>query len=138
MNIFAQSVTRLRAVRDRDDTGALVPQSDWSSASQVVIGGVSVQPALTSEVRNAAGVQSTEEWLVFSPRGVVLDLVVGDRCQWQGTVFDVVGVPQSWPGHHSEVRLRKQPVTMLTATGVAAVLQQGLTGAVNAQEPYTP
>lgn len=138
MIIFGQSLTRIRATRLRDDTGTLVPQYDWTDASEVEIERLSIQPRPAQESRDAAGVQPTEEWMVFSRRGTVLDLIVGDRARFQGVVYDVVGVPQAWVGHHSEVMLRKQPLTRLDASGPTGVLHQGMTGGSNAQVPYTP
>ena len=138
MNIFGQSLTRIRADRLRDDTGTLVPQSDWTDAPEVEIESLSIQPRPPLESRDAAGIQPTEEWMIFSRRGVVLDLLAGDRARFRGVVYDVVGTPQDWPGHHSEVMLRKQPLTRLDAAGSTGVLRQGLAGATNAQVPYTP
>lgn len=141
--IYSQSVTRLRAQRIRDEGGTLTPQSNWANAASTVISGVSVQPVATSETRDAAGIQTTDEWKLYGPRGVKVDLQVGDRVLWDGRTLDVVGVPQTWPGlqagwHHSEITLRQSPPTRLGQRGVGAVLDAGVLGASGPQVKYTP
>ena len=139
--IYSQSFTRLRAPRLRDDGGTLTPQRDWVAAESTVISGVSIQPKMTSEQRDAAGVTVTDEWTIFSRRGVRLDLVNGDRVLWDGRTLDVIGSPQSWPGllagwHHSEITVKQSPFTRLTASGAAAVTHDAELGAANTQQTF--
>ncbi len=141
--IFSQSVTRLRATRLRDDSGALTPQSDWANATSTVLAGVSVQPVATSEVRDAAGIAQADEWILYGPRGAKVDLQLGDRVLWDGRTLDVIGVPQSWPGllagwHHSEIHLKASPPTRLPARGAAAVQEAADIGAMLPQRVWTP
>lgn len=137
MNPFGQSIVRLRGERLRDSNGILAPQVDPDTVERLVIDEVSVQPARTVEARDEAGVEASADWEVFSRPGVILDLIEGDRAEWDGVVYDVVGQPQSWPGHHSEIRLRRQPMTRTSATSAQAVLRDGLVGAQDSQV-WTP
>jgi hypothetical protein len=127
----------------RDDGGTLTPTRDWANATTATITGVSVQPVVTSEARDAAGVTTTDEWKLFGRHGIKIDLVNGDRVLWDGRTLDVVGVPQTWAGlssgwHHSEVTLKQSPFTRLNASGAAAVVHDAELNAAAAQATYTP
>ena len=141
--IYSSTVTRLRADRLRDDAGLLQPTRDWENATTTEITGVSVQPVTTSETRDAGGVLTTDEWRLYGPRGVKVDLVNGDRVVWDGRTLDVIGEPQSWPGltsgwHHSEIVLKASPPTRFAASGVAGILHDEEVRAATAQQTYTP
>lgn len=143
--IYSQTVTRLRATQIRDADGTLTPQRDWSTATATAITSVSVQPKMTSEQRDGAGVTVTDEWVLYGRRGVKIDLVNGDRVLWDGRTLDVIGAPQSWPAlfgsggwHHSEITLKQSPFTRLDATGVEATTRDAELLATNTQHTYTP
>jgi hypothetical protein len=141
--ITSQSVVRLRAVRLRDDTGALVPQSDWVNASRLTIPNVSVQPRETSETRDAGGVIPEETWTLFSARGSDVDIQAGDRIEWRDRLLDVVGNPQRWHGlpsttHHAEIILRATPPTRTGPVGVAAATTDAAMAPMYHQGVYEP
>ena len=141
--IYSSTVTRLRADRLRDDAGALQPTRDWANATSTTIANVSIQPVSTSEVRDAGGVLTTDEWKLYGRRGVKIDLVNGDRVVWDGRTLDVIGLPQSWPGlmsgwHHSEFTLKASPPTRFSASGVDGIVRDEEIRAASAQRTYTP
>jgi hypothetical protein len=142
--IYSQSYIRERAPQLRSpNSGVLLPQRDWDNATQVTVTGVSIQPVVTTETRDAAGIQSNEDWRIFSQRGVKLDLQVGDRVLWEGRVMDVIGLPQSWPGltsgwHHSEVLVRAQSPARLSGVGADGLVREGALEAMTPTVPYTP
>jgi hypothetical protein len=141
--IFSQTVIWLRAARLRDGDGSLTPQSDWANAAATTVIGVSIQPAGTTETRDAAGIIPTEDWRLFTRRGSVLPAAAGDRIVWDGRTLDVIGVPQTWPGilagsHHSEIILKVSPPTRLNAAGVGAILHDGQLATSYPQQVYQP
>jgi hypothetical protein len=142
--IYSQSVVRQRAAQLRSaNSGILLPQRDWAHASSVTITGVSVQPDQTTAVNDAGGVEVTDMWRLFGPRGVKLDIVQGDRVLWDGRTLDVVGAPQSWAGlgsgwHHTEIVMRQLPLTRLSGSGADGVAQDGTWAAAQSIIPYTP
>ena len=142
--IYSQTITRLRAPRFRDDAGSLQPTRDFANATTVTIPNVSVQPVMTDETRDNGGVLIIDEWKIFGPRGVDLDLTNGDRVLWDGRTLDVIGEPQAWPAllgpgfHHSEVTCKASPPTRLGASGVGAVLHDEEVRHATTQQTYTP
>jgi hypothetical protein len=141
--IFSQTVTRLRAPQLIDAGGVTRPQRDWPNAADVQISGVSVQPVMTTEARDAAGVLDSDQYRLYTRRGVTVDVQVGDRVVWQGLTLDVEGVPEAWPAviagglHHQEILLRRIPLTRQGSTTVTGVLHDNLLAAQE-QQSWSP
>lgn len=141
--IGAETVTVVRADRVIDSQGSLTPQRDWDNAASRQVSVLSVQPAGTTDVRDARGVEVTAGWRLFTQRGQGIDLVEGDRVLWAGLTLEVVGAPQKWNGpsggvHHWEVDLREQPPTVSGATDVTSVLRAGVQAAADESRVWTP
>ena len=137
--IWCQTVTRLRADQLRDGSGVARPQRDWPHADHLDIAGVSVQPVMTTEARDAAGVQVTDQWRLYTRRGHTVDIKSGDRVVWNGLTLDVLGFPEVWQGvvaglmHHQEILLKQSPPTRQSSVGTAAVLHDQVLAAQNTQ-----
>lgn len=81
---------------------------DWPSATRQFDVAADVQPATTTEQTD--GRQTTlTRWRVFLPAS--MDVLVTDRLEWRGLIFEVDGEPERWyrrgAAHHVELLARR-------------------------------
>lgn len=86
-----ETVTVIRAAL-KDSRGTKV--LDWQNATRTPLDGCSVQPGDTSRDFDGRTVQVSEDWTLYAPPGS--DVKAGDRIEWEGTTFEIDGVPMPW------------------------------------------
>lgn len=100
-----QTITRQRPAMVDDGHGNRVP--DWTSTTDVVIPGCSVQPGATAEDNaNRDGVLI--HWTVYAPSTV--DVQADDAVVYEGTRYAVNGNPARWGSgilNHVSIQLRR-------------------------------
>lgn len=88
-----QSITILRAPTTRDTHGN--DRRDWPNAVETVVTGCEVQP-MGSQENLVNQDQVLIAWQVVAPLGT--DVKATDRVRYNGTVYEVFGHPEDWPG----------------------------------------
>ena len=89
------TITVQRAVTSFDPYSATY-QTDWSEPpTETVVKGCDVQPGASTEYLIGRD-YSEVAFTVFAPVGT--DVTEYDRVSFQGTVYDVDGKPEVWPG----------------------------------------
>ena len=91
LSFFTQSVTRIRP-STKTSRGSTVP--DWDNAETLVIKGCSVQPASTSLSQDGRVLGVGEGFTLYMP--VSADVAEGDRIQYDGDVYTVMGAVKTW------------------------------------------
>ena len=88
---FRQSVTRIRP-GSRVSRGSTVP--DWDNTETEVINGCSVQPSTTELSQDGRVLGIEESFTLYMPPDA--DVRQGDRIEYRGETFTVIGVPRPW------------------------------------------
>jgi hypothetical protein len=92
LSTFArQTVTRLRPKTDTQRGSVIF---DWSSPTELVITGCSVQPAGTSLSEDGRVLGISEGITVYLPEGS--DVIAGDRIRYNGHDYTINGEPKIW------------------------------------------
>ena len=94
----SDTVTRLRAtiITQR---GSQIP--DWSNPSSLVITGCSMQPSGTSLTMDGRVQGTSEGYTCYLPPGA--DVVAGDRIQYNGETYTIMGEPKVWKSPTGQV-----------------------------------
>jgi hypothetical protein len=108
--IYPETVTRLRAPMVADRNNHLA--RDWSTATEVDIVGVQVQPTGSSEPVEVGRASVVTRFRLIVAPGNDVDLVRTDRIRWNGVVHEVDGDPErhlrpsTGTLHHVEATLK--------------------------------
>lgn len=82
---------------------------DWDNASELTIGGCSMQPATTSLSTDGRVLGIQDEWTLFAPSGA--DIQAGDRIRYEGLTYYVQGEVRVQPAalnlQHLHITLRR-------------------------------
>ena len=92
--LATQTITRIRPVAVTNRYGDL--EADWDNATSLDIVGCAVHPAGTSEDTDPARTAVAIRWNLFLPPGS--DIASGDRVTFDGTLYEVDGMPLAWSG----------------------------------------
>ncbi|MFE2409847.1 hypothetical protein ACFXDE_16040 [Kitasatospora sp. NPDC059408] len=105
---FSQSVVILRAPFLVDRYGNETTARDWDRATRRPVHGLSVQPDSSTEADGDRPSVVTG-WRVITRRGTDLDLIPGDRVEYDGRLLETDGLVARWVvggrTHHAEARL---------------------------------
>lgn len=88
---FANVTVTVRRAPFKEQRGTTV--RDWAAATEHEVAGCEVQPSSTSRDFERAE-QLADSWRLYAPPGS--DIEAGDRIVFEGTVFDIDGVPYTW------------------------------------------
>lgn len=88
---FKQTVTRIRP-GEKTSRGSVIP--DWDNTASLVISGCSVQPSTTSLSQDGRVLGIDESFTLYMPPNA--DIVEGDRVEYNGETYTVIGVPKPW------------------------------------------
>ncbi|WAL73108.1 hypothetical protein OU787_17305 [Kitasatospora sp. YST-16] len=106
--LFAQSVVIVRAPFLVDRYGNETMERDWSRAVRRTVRGLSVQPDSSTEADGDRPSVVTG-WRVTTRRGTDLDLIPGDRVEFDSRLLETDGLVARWTVrgrlHHAEARL---------------------------------
>ncbi|MFJ4794020.1 hypothetical protein [Kitasatospora purpeofusca] len=106
--LFAQSVVILRAPFLVDRYGNETSERDWSRASRRTVRALSLQPDSSTEA-DGDRPSVVSGWRVTTRRGTDLDLIPGDRVEFDGRLLETDGLVARWTVrgrlHHAEARL---------------------------------
>ena len=93
ISFWTQSIVRLRP-GTRTERGSEI--YDWSDPDRLTINGCSVQPSSTSLSQDGRVEGVTDGLTVYGP--VDADVRAGDRIEFAGAVYTILGDPLVWPG----------------------------------------
>lgn len=88
---FRQTVTRVRPGA-KEERGSTIP--DWNNVSKLVIPGCSVQPSSTSLSQDGRVLGIESSFTLYMPP--TADVAEGDRIEYDGDTYTVIGVPKPW------------------------------------------
>lgn len=88
---FRQTVTRIRP-GEKTSRGSVIP--DWDNAASLAISGCSVQPSTTTLSQDGRVLGIEESFTLYMPPNA--DVIKGDRVEYNGEVYTVIGVPKPW------------------------------------------
>ena len=88
---FRQTVTRIRP-GEKTSRGSVIP--DWDNTASLVVTGCSVQPSTTSLSQDGRVLGIEESFTLYMPPNA--DIIQGDRVEYNGEVYTVIGVPKPW------------------------------------------
>lgn len=107
-DIYAMTVTRLRAEATADKYGNPGAVRDWAHAQRTEFSGVAVQPQEQVETVGDRTALTTG-WHLFTPPGMDMDLLPTDRIEYDGIVYEVDGEVARFGlagrVHHIETRI---------------------------------
>lgn len=69
---------------------------DWSNPSRLLIDGCSVQPTATTLSQDGRVLGTSESMTAYLPEDS--DVIAGDRIEYDGTVYTIIGKPKIWKG----------------------------------------
>ena len=94
----SDTVTRLRAsiITQR---GSEIP--DWTNPDRLQITGCSMQPAGTSLTQDGRVQGTTDGYTCYLPPDA--DVVAGDRIQYNGLTYTIMGEPRAWTSPTGQV-----------------------------------
>mgnify|MGYP007102092108 CR=1 FL=1 len=91
LSFFNESVIRIRPGTKTERGSTLF---DWTNASTATIGGCSVQPSSTSLSQDGRVLGISDIFTLYMPYNA--DVIEGDRVQFEGETYTVIGVPKTW------------------------------------------
>lgn len=100
------TITRIRP-GEKESRGSVIP--DWDNASRLDIPECLVQPSTTSLSQDGRIQGITDGLTACCP--LDSDIIAGDRIEYQGEVYTIMGDPQKWIGvgrlEHMKLNLQR-------------------------------